>query len=52
LSTYYVGYRAVAQVIDDLDAQHRDWDLRAVHDAVLSHGSVPPHTLRSLVGLE
>lgn len=52
LATYYVGYRAVAQVVDDLDTQRRDWDLRQVHDAVLSHGSVPPAILRSLVGLE
>ncbi len=52
LATYYVGYRAVAQVVDDLDTQRRDWDLRQVHDSVLSHGSVPPVILRSLLGLD
>ncbi|MFN8125465.1 MAG: DUF885 family protein [Candidatus Nanopelagicales bacterium] len=52
LSEYYVGYRGVAQIVDDLDTHHRDWDLRQVHDAVLAQGSVPPRILRSLVGLE
>lgn len=52
LPTYYVGYKAVAAIVADLDDSKRDWDLQQVHDAVLSHGSVPPHILRSLVGLE
>lgn len=52
LSTYYLGYLQVAQVINDLDDKQRDWSLRQVHDAVLSHGSVPPRVLPSLVGLQ
>lgn len=52
LSTYYVGYLQLAQVINDLDERQRDWSLRQVHDAVLAHGSVPPRVLPALVGLE
>lgn len=52
LPTYYVGYKEVASIVADLDDSRRDWDLQQVHDAVLSHGSVPPSILRSLVGLE
>ena len=52
LPTYYVGYKEVASIVADLDDSRRDWDLQQVHDAVLSHGSVPPRILRSLVGLE
>lgn len=51
LATYYLGYRGVAAVVDELDEDRRDWTLRQVHDAVLSHGSVPTAVLRSLVGL-
>lgn len=52
LPTYYLGYLQVAQVVNDLDDKMRDWSLRQVHDSVLSHGSVPPKVLPSLVGLE
>jgi uncharacterized protein (DUF885 family) len=51
LSTYYLGYLQIAQVVNDLDEKQRDWSLRQVHDAVLSHGPVPPSVLPSLVGL-
>lgn len=52
LPSYYVGHRGVSNVVADLAARHRDWSLGTVHDAVLSHGSVPPAVLRGLVGLE
>jgi uncharacterized protein (DUF885 family) len=52
LPTYYLGYLGVAGVVNDLDEHQGNWSLRQVHDAVLSHGSVPPSVLRMLVGLE
>ncbi len=52
LAMYYLGYQGVASVVNDLDERHREWDIQQVHDAVLSHGSVSPHVLRSLVGLD
>lgn len=52
LPTYYLGYRQVADIVDDLAERHSGWSVRQVHDAVLSHGSVPPDILRSLLGLD
>lgn len=52
LSTYYLGYRGVADLVRDLGARHRSWGQRQVHDAVLAHGSISPLHLRALSGLE
>jgi uncharacterized protein (DUF885 family) len=52
LSTYYLGYRGVADLVRDLSEQHKGWGLRQVHDSVLAHGSVSPQNLRGLTGLE
>ncbi len=47
LSTYYVGYTEVADLARDLLA--RGGSPRAVHDSMLSHGSVPVRLLRTVV---
>ncbi|CAB5025783.1 unannotated protein [freshwater metagenome] len=51
LSTYYVGYVAVMEIVADLRAAHPTWTDRQVHDAVLSHGSPPPRHLRTLLAI-
>ena len=39
LSTYYVGYTEVSDLVRDVRAAHPDWTLRRLHDAVLGFGS-------------
>jgi uncharacterized protein (DUF885 family) len=51
LSTYYVGWAAVADVVGDVRTAFADWSDREVHDAVLGHGSPPPRHLRTLLGI-
>lgn len=51
LSTYYVGFIGVRDVIADVRAAHPGWTDRQVHDAVLAHGSPPPRHLRTLLGI-
>ncbi|MFL6162607.1 MAG: DUF885 domain-containing protein [Jatrophihabitantaceae bacterium] len=51
LSTYYVGYLEVRQLVADLRAAQPDWTDRQVHDTVLDYGSPPPRLLRTLLGL-
>jgi uncharacterized protein (DUF885 family) len=51
LSTYYVGYIAVAALVGAPRAANPGWTDRQVHDAVLAHGSPPPRHLRTLLGL-
>jgi uncharacterized protein (DUF885 family) len=51
LSTYYVGYIAVNDIVLDLRAGTPGWTDRALHDAVLAHGSPPPRHLRTLLGI-
>ena len=51
LSTYYVGYLEVRQLVADLRAAHPDRSTRQVHDAVLGFGSPPVRQLRILLGL-
>ena len=51
LSTYYVGFIAVDDVVRDVRAAHPEWDDRRVHDAVLAHGTPPPRHLHALLGL-
>jgi hypothetical protein len=49
LSTYYVGYTEVCDLVRDLHASHPDWSERQVHDAVLGHGSPAARYLRELI---
>jgi uncharacterized protein (DUF885 family) len=51
LSTYFVGWSAVRGLVGDLRLMAPQASDRALHDAVLSHGSPPPRHLRTLVGL-
>ncbi|WP_194926102.1 DUF885 domain-containing protein [Catenulispora pinisilvae] len=49
LSTYYVGYVEVSDLVRDLRAEHPQWSQRQVHDAVLAHGSPAARYLRELI---
>ncbi|MEV4628944.1 DUF885 domain-containing protein [Micromonospora sp. NPDC049523] len=49
LSTYFVGYREVAEIAA---ARPAGPSVRQWHDAMLSHGSPPPRHLRTLLGVE
>ncbi len=51
LSTYYVGYIAVNDLVRDLRASQPSRSLRQIHDAMLAHGSPPTRHLRTLLGL-
>lgn len=51
LPTYFVGYRAVKTIADDLRVLHPDWSERQLHDLMLSHGSPAPRHLRTLLGI-
>jgi len=51
LSTYYVGYIAVNDIVLDLRAATPGLTDRALHDSVLAHGSPPPRHLRTLLGI-
>ena len=49
LSTYYVGYVEVCDLIRDLRADHPEWSERELHDAVLGHGSPAARYIRELI---
>ena len=49
LSTYYVGYVEVSDLVRDLRAGHPEWSERELHDAVLGHGSPAVRYLRELI---
>ncbi|MFL6115472.1 MAG: DUF885 domain-containing protein [Catenulispora sp.] len=49
LSTYYVGYIEVSDLVHDLRTAHPEWSERQVHDAVLGHGSPAVRYLRELL---
>jgi uncharacterized protein (DUF885 family) len=51
LSTYYVGFLAIDEVVRDLQGAHPEWREKQVHDAVLAHGTPPPRHLPVLLGL-
>ena len=51
LPTYFVGYRAVRSIADDLRVLHPEWSDRQVHDLMLSQGSPAPRHLRTLIGI-
>lgn len=51
LSTYYVGYHEVRDVVQRLEVARPGALQRQLHDEVLAHGSPPPRHLRTLLGL-
>lgn len=51
LSTYFVGYLGVRDLVADVRAAHPGASEREVHDRVLAHGSPPPRHLRTLLKL-
>ena len=51
LSTYYVGYTEVSDLVRDLRAAHPEWSERELHDTVLAHGSPAVRHLRTLLGV-
>ena len=51
LPTYFAGYLAVSDIVDDLRVLHSDWSDRQLHDLVLGHGSPSPRHLRTLLGI-
>jgi uncharacterized protein (DUF885 family) len=51
LSTYYVGYHEVRDLVQRLSADRPGATPRRLHDEVLAHGSPPPRHLRTLLKL-
>jgi uncharacterized protein (DUF885 family) len=51
LSTYFVGYIGVRELVTDVAAAHPGLSARQLHDRVLSQGSPPPRHLRRLLGI-
>ena len=51
LSTYYVGYTEVNDLVGDLRSERPDLSTRDLHDTVLAHGSPAPRHLRTLLRL-
>ncbi len=51
LSTYFVGYLGVRDLVADARAAWPGTSERELHDRVLAHGSPPPRHLRTLLGL-
>jgi uncharacterized protein (DUF885 family) len=51
LSTYYVGYCEVRDLLRDLRHARPEWTERRRHDTVLGFGSPPVRHLRALLGL-
>lgn len=49
LSTYYVGYCEVRDLVADLRAARPSWAERQLHDALLGHGSPAVRHLRTLL---
>jgi uncharacterized protein (DUF885 family) len=49
LSTYYVGYTEVSDLVGELRAASPDRPLRDLHDEVLAHGSPSVRLLRGIV---
>ncbi len=51
LSTYFVGYVGVRDIVAAVRATTPGVSERELHDRVLAHGSPPPRHLRTLLGL-
>jgi len=52
LSTYYVGYVAVRDLVGDLRLMRPEWTDRELHDSVLAHGTPAPRHLRTLARVD
>ncbi|MGL4173094.1 MAG: DUF885 domain-containing protein [Actinomycetota bacterium] len=52
LSTYYVGYQEVREVVRGLRAAQPGWSTQEIHDSVLAYGAPPPRLLRVLLDLD
>jgi uncharacterized protein (DUF885 family) len=52
LSTYYVGYRDVSDLIARLRTARPKWSERQLHDAALVHGSPAVRHLESLISVD
>ena len=48
---YFVGWRGVRHLVDDLRVLHPDWSDRQIHDLLLEQGSIGPRHLRTVLGL-
>ena len=51
LPTYFVGYRALSEIVADLRVLHPDWNDRQMHDLVLAYGAPAPRYLRDFLGI-
>lgn len=51
LPTYFVGYRALSEIVADLRVLHPDWSDRQVHDLMLAYGAPAPRYLREFLGI-
>ncbi len=49
LSTYYVGFTEVNDLVAELRAAHPEWPERQLHDTMLAHGSPAVRHLRTLL---
>ncbi len=50
--SYLMGKLAIVELVEDYRAAHPDAKLRAVHDAILTSGSLPPRLMRRQLGLD
>lgn len=50
--SYLMGKLAIVELVEDYRDAHPDATLRAVHDAILSSGSLPPRLMRRQLGLD
>ena len=51
LPTYFVGYRALSEIVADLRVLHPDWSDRQIHDLMLAYGAPAPRYLREFLGI-
>ncbi len=51
LPTYFVGYRALSEIVADLRVLHSDWSDRQIHDLMLAYGAPAPRYLREFLGI-
>lgn len=50
--SYLMGKLAIVELVEDYRDAHPDASLQAVHDAILSSGSLPPRLMRRQLGLD
>ena len=51
LPTYFVGYREVAQLAEDLLLMHPDWSWGEIHDVMLQFDTPAPRHVQQHLGL-